>query len=52
MDPELWKNWIADPKSLLEWGEAFLSFKRCLEALPDNTDDQVTSEMLSAKKKF
>ena len=52
MDQELWMNWVADPKSLLEWGEAFLSFKRCLEALPDNTEDQVTSEMMSAKKRF
>jgi hypothetical protein len=52
MDPSLLNQWIANPRSLTEWGEAFLAFKRCLEALPGETQDLVTTDMLSAKKRF
>jgi hypothetical protein len=33
-------------------GEALLAFKRCLEALPLDSDDLITTDMLSAKKRF
>jgi hypothetical protein len=52
MDPKLLKEWLSNPKSLSDWGEAFLIFKRCLESLPVSTKAVVTSDMLSAKKKF
>ena len=52
MDPSLLNQWTANPRSLTDWGEAFLAFKRCLEALPGGTQDLVTTDMLSAKKRF
>ena len=52
MDTDLLNHWTANPKLLDEWGEALLAFKRCLEALPLNSDDLVTTDMLSAKKRF
>jgi hypothetical protein len=52
MDPALLEHWTANPKSLDEWGEAFLAYKRCLEALPLESEDVVTTDMLSAKKRF
>jgi hypothetical protein len=53
MDPALLEHsWTANPKSLEEWGEAFLAFKRCLEALPVQSNDVITTDMLSAKKRF
>jgi hypothetical protein len=33
-------------------GGGFLAFKRCLEALPAQSNDVVTTDMLSAKKRF
>jgi hypothetical protein len=52
MDPELLNHWMANPKSLVEWREAFLAFKWCLKALPLKIGDLVTTDMMSAKKKF
>lgn len=52
MDSELLIHWTSNPGSLSEWGEAFLAFKRCVEALPTDATALVTSEMLSAKKRF
>jgi hypothetical protein len=37
MDPELLEHWTSNPKSLKEWGEALLAFKRCLVLLPYKT---------------
>jgi hypothetical protein len=52
MDPALLEHWTVNPKSLNDWGEALLAFKRCLEALPLKSDELVTTDMLSAKKRF
>jgi hypothetical protein len=52
MDAALLEHWTANPKSLEEWGEALLAFKRCLESLSSQSDDCVTTDMLSAKKRF
>jgi hypothetical protein len=52
MHPGLLSHWTSNPKSLLGWGEAFLAFKRCPEALPWDTEDLVTTDMLTAKKRF
>ena len=52
MDESLLEHWISNPKTLPEWNEALLAYKRCLEALPVGTNACVTADMLSAKKKF
>jgi hypothetical protein len=50
MDPGLLNHWASNLKTLLEWEEAFLVFKWCLQAFPPGTRDLVTINMLSAKK--
>jgi hypothetical protein len=52
MDRALMNHWLSHPKTLPEWNEALLAFKRCVDALSSSTDSLVTADMLSAKKKF
>jgi hypothetical protein len=52
MDDDLLMNWNTNPRSLDQWSEAFLAYRRCLEALPDDGDACVTAAMISAKRKF
>jgi hypothetical protein len=52
MDPSLLEHWTANPKSLSQWSEALLAFKQCLKSLPVKSNDVVTTDMLSAKKRF
>jgi hypothetical protein len=52
MDDDLLMNWNTNPKSLHQWSEAFLAYRRCLEALPPGLDARVTAEMLTVKREF
>jgi hypothetical protein len=52
MDEALLDHWLAHPKTLPEWNEALLAYKRCVESLPEGSDARVSADMLSAKKKF
>jgi hypothetical protein len=45
-------NWNTHPRSPDQWTEAFLAYRRCLEALPDDGDACVTAAMISVKRKF
>ena len=52
MDEELLANWKSNPRMLVQWNEAFLAYRRCLESLPDDSEENVTARMLSMKLQF
>jgi hypothetical protein len=52
MDDDLLMNWNTNPRSLSQWSETFLAYRRCLESLPVDPDARVTAAMLSVKREF
>ena len=52
MDDELLLNWNTNPRTLNQWSEAFLAYRRCLESLPTDRETCVTAAMISAKREF
>jgi hypothetical protein len=52
MDDSLLANWKTNPMPLYQWSETFSAYRRCLEALPSDSNDRVTALMVAAKKEF
>jgi hypothetical protein len=52
MDDDLLMNWNTNPRTLAQWSEAFLAYRRCLEALPSDPNARVTADMLTVKREF
>jgi hypothetical protein len=52
MDKALSEHWMSHPKTLADWSEALLAYKRCVESLALDSGASVTAAMLTAKKKF
>jgi hypothetical protein len=51
MDEALLEHWMSHPKTLPDWNEALLAYKRCVEALPEGFNVCVTADMLFRQRR-
>jgi FtsZ-binding cell division protein ZapB len=52
MADALLAHWKANPRTLDQWSEVFLAYRRCLESLPSSSNALITESMVATKREF